>query len=94
MTTSTTPTLKTKVKKERFTIKKLISKTLITLGVFAFWVSLWQLIYMRVGLDIVIPSPLNTGKKMLELLATADFWEITGSTVLRILAGYLCGILL
>ncbi len=94
MTTSTTTTLKIKEKKEKFTIKNIIRKTLITMGVFAFWVLLWQIIYMRVGLDIVIPSPLGTGKRIIELVCTSDFWSITGSTVLRILAGYLCGILL
>lgn len=94
MTTSTTTTLKTKVKKEKLTIKKITSKTLITLGVFAFWAGLWQLIYMKVGMDIVIPSPLGTGRRILELMCTSEFWKITGSTVLRILAGYLCGILL
>ncbi len=94
MTTSTTTTLKTKSQNEKITIKKLISKTLITLGVFAFWVGLWQLIYMKVDMDIVIPSPLGTGQRILELVCTAEFWKITGTTVLRILAGYLCGVLL
>ncbi len=94
MTTSTTTTLKTKVKKEKLTIKKIIGKTLISLGVFAFWVCLWQLIYMRVNLDLIVPSPLGTGRKMLELISTTSFWQITGSTVIRVIAGYLCGVAL
>ncbi|MBQ4569438.1 MAG: ATP-binding cassette domain-containing protein [Ruminococcus sp.] len=92
MTTSTTTTLKTKEKKEKLTIKNIIRKTLITMGVFAFWVLLWQLVYTNVGLDIIIPSPLGTGRRVLELVSSSDFWSITGSTVLRILAGYLCGV--
>ena len=92
MTTSTTTT--TKTKKEKCTFAKIIKKTLTFLGVFAFWIGVWQLVYMKVGLDVIIPSPLATGKKILELISTAEFWEITGSTVLRILMGYLCGVLL
>lgn len=92
MTTSTITTSKTK--KEKITFAKIIKKTLMFLGVFAFWIGVWQLVYMKVGMDVVIPSPLGTGKRILELVITADFWEITGSTVLRILMGYLCGILL
>lgn len=93
MTTSTTTILRNKRTKEKPTPKMMAKKTLITLGVFAFWVSVWQVIYILVGKDIIIPSPLDTAQRIWELLFTASFWKITGSSVLRILAGYICGVL-
>lgn len=93
MTTSTTTISKNKKKKEKLTPKAVAKKTLITLGVFAFWVFVWELVYILVGKDIIIPSPLDTAKRVWELVFTSEFWRITGSSVLRILAGYMCGVL-
>ena len=93
MTTSTTTIHRNKKTKEKLTFKKLAKKTLISLGVFAFWILVWQLVWMLVGKDIIVPSPLDTAKRMGELLVTPTFWSVTASSVLRILAGYLCGML-
>lgn len=94
MTTSTTTIRQTK----KFDIKKFLlkalKKTLIFLGVFAFWILIWQLVYNKVGKDIVIPSPYNTWLKIEELLNTKEFWQITWSTVSRIIQGYLAGTVL
>ena len=96
MTTSTTTTSKTK--KEKFDIKKFLlkalKKTLIFLGVFAFWIIIWQLIYEKVGIDLVIPSPHNTWLKIEELVKTKEFWQTTWLSVSRILQGYLVGVVL
>lgn len=94
ISTTTTQTKTDNKNKEKLTLQKAVKKTLIFLGVFAFWVAVWQIIYMIVGLDIIIPSPLGTAKRVGELMLTADFWVITASSVGRILLGYLCGILL
>ncbi len=92
MTTSTTTISRNKKKKEKLTPKAVAKKTLVALGVFAFWVLVWQLVYIFVGKDIIIPSPLDTAKRIWELVFTPSFWKITGSSVLRILIGYLCGV--
>ena len=92
MTTSTTTILQTKKSKEKLTPKAVAKKTLITLGVFAFWILVWQIVYIIVGKEIIIPSPYSTAKRIWELIFTASFWRITASSVLRILAGYLCGV--
>ena len=98
MTTSTTTTSKTKTEKEKLSFKqfilKALKKTLIFLGVFAFWILIWQLIYEKVGKDIIVPSPYNTWLRIKELMCTQEFWKITGSSVSRILRGYLCGVVL
>lgn len=98
MKTSTTIISKTKDKKEKLTLKqillRILTKTLITVGVFAFWVVLWQIIYEKVGKDIIVPSPYNTWLRIKSLLGEREFWEITGSSVSRILQGFVCGMLL
>ena len=95
MLTSTTTTLTDKKpEKKRKSPKEIVKRILISIGVFAFWIGVWQIIYITVGMDVIIPSPLGTAKRIGELLITGDFWIITASSVLRILTGYLCGILL
>lgn len=74
--------------------KELPRKLLVSLCVLIFWVLIWQIVYMSVGKDIIIPSVIGTFGRMLELFATADFWLITFGSVGRILSGYLAGMLL
>lgn len=94
MTTSTTSILRDKKTKDKLTFKKLAKKTLISLGVFIFWILVWQLVYILVDKDIIVPSPLATASRVWELLFTPSFWSITGSSVVRILTGYLSGVLI
>lgn len=98
MTTSTTTTSKTKETKEKLTKKqiflKILVKASIFVGVFAFWILIWQLIYDVVGKDIIVPSPYNTWLRIKELVVQKEFWQITWSSVSRIILGYLCGVLM
>lgn len=96
MRTSTTPisTTTDKNKVKRKSPREIIKRTLITAGVCAFWVVVWQIIYTFVGMDVIIPSPLGVAKRMCSLVLTGNFWVITASSVGRILLGYLCGIVL
>lgn len=93
--TTTTPTLTDKKpEKKRKSPREILKRILISFGVLAFWIGVWQIVYMTVGMDVIIPSPLGTAKRIGELLVTGDFWVITASSVVRILTGYLCGIIL
>ncbi|MBE6737459.1 MAG: ATP-binding cassette domain-containing protein [Ruminococcaceae bacterium] len=96
MKISTIITSKTKDTKEKLKPKQIILKILakasIFVGVFAFWILIWQLIYNGVGKDVIVPSPYNTWARIKELVATQEFWEITWDSVKRILLGYLCGV--
>jgi len=98
MTTSTITTSKTKEPKEKLSIKeillKILVKTSIFVGVFAFWIIIWQLIYNAVDKEIIVPSPYNTWLRIKDLVETREFWEITGDSVMRIVMGYLCGVVL
>lgn len=98
MTTSTIITSKTKEIKDKPSFKrvliKMLTKALIFLGVFAFWVALWQIVYERVGKDIIVPSPYDTWLRIKILVGEKEFWEITISSVSRILQGFVWGTVL
>ena len=98
MTTSTITTSKTKKEKEKLTFKqaliKILTKALISLGVFAFWIFIWQLVYDKVNKDIIVPSPYNTWLRIKTLVGEKEFWKITLSSVSRILQGFVCGTVL
>lgn len=74
-----------------------VKKILISAGkkaaVAAFWLLLWQGLYLLIQKEILIVSPLATVRRIAELCGTADFWRITGSSLLRILCGFLSGLL-
>ena len=49
---------------KKVTIKKVL-KTALTI---AFWLGLWQLIYIIVGLDVLVASPFGVAKRLIEFL--------------------------
>ncbi|MBQ2943882.1 MAG: ATP-binding cassette domain-containing protein [Ruminococcus sp.] len=93
-TTSTATSTDKRFEKKKKSPREIVKRIVITTGVFAFWVLVWQIIYMTVGMDVIIPSPLGVAKRIFELVLTGEFWLITASSVGRILLGYLCGIVL
>ena len=50
-----------------------------------FWLLVWQLIYMLVKKDYIVPSPWNTAKALGEMILAADFYVNTAITVSRVL---------
>lgn len=69
-----------------------LKKILRSVGVFVFWIAVWQVIAMAVGMEILIPTPLKTLKTLYSLSLTAKFWTSAAFSVIRILAGYVLGI--
>lgn len=63
------------------------------LGAVAIWLLLWQLASMAVGLPLLLPSPLAVLLRLGQLCTGADFWLTVASSLLRILLGYLLGVL-
>ena len=71
-----------------------VRKTLRTLAVLCFWLLVWELAAAAVGQELLLPSPLQTGRKLLELGSTAEFWLTVGKSVARVLTGILAAVLL
>ena len=77
---------------------KNVKKAITFLGVGLFWLTLWQLAYYAVGRDLLLASPFAVLKKLAVLVRGKDFWLIVGSSFMRIMSGFMlglvCGILL
>ncbi len=58
-----------------------------------FWILVWGAISKNVNSDLVLPSPKNTLLTLIGLMKTTLFWKICLSSVTRIFAGALFGIL-
>lgn len=59
----------------------------------AFWLALWQVLYLSVGQEILIVSPARVLQRLLELAVDSGFWFSAGSSVLRIVAGFFLAVL-
>ena len=56
-----------------------------------FWIAVWQVVSMTIGMDLLLPSPLSVGRSLIELAATSKFWLSALYTLGRIFLGLLCG---
>jgi len=59
------------------------------LPVILFWLLVWELAAVIIGSDIVIVTPRVTFTRLVELAATSVFWQSIGTTLGRILRGFL-----
>lgn len=69
-------------------IKKVLRYTVVA----AIWLSLWQLLAMAVGQELLFPSPLSVIKRLAEFLVSPSFYKTVGTSLLRVLVGMLAGI--
>lgn len=56
-----------------------------------FWIAVWQIVSMTIGMDLLLPSPLSVGRSLIKLAATSKFWLSALYTLGRIFLGLLCG---
>lgn len=80
MTTSTT------ANKASGLVKKLFSA--------AFWIALWYGAALKVGQELIIPTPLAVLKTLFSLCGEVLFWEAAGLSLLRIFLGCVAGIVI
>jgi NitT/TauT family transport system permease protein len=64
----------------------------ITLFVLAFWLAVWWLGSIRMGRELLLPSPVSVLSKLVHLAATAEFWRIVWGSILRVVFGILLAI--
>lgn len=70
-------------------VKVLLSRA----GVLAFYVALWAVLADKIDQPLLLPAPLDVGKKLLQLLPSPAFYLTLGATLVRTLAAYFLGIL-
>lgn len=71
------------------TLNKLLKKTAILL----LWLGIWQLVAQIIASEIIIPTPFSTIKALISLSTTAEFYFAVLSSLLRIIIGFLLGII-
>lgn len=62
------------------------------LAVAVFWLLVWELLSLRIGEEIFLPSPGAVWSTLLELSATPDFWMTILYSSLRIITGFILAI--
>ena len=67
---------------------KIVRKLLVAL----FWFGIWQLIYLIVKQEILIVSPVRVFQRLFELSQSGVFWFTALGSMLRILVGFLLGL--
>ena len=63
-----------------------------TLAVLLFWLLVWTAAAALAGQELLLPSPAQTARKLLELASGAEFWLTVGRSVLRVLTGILTAV--
>ncbi len=69
-------------------------KTARTLIVLLCWILVWHFAAMRVGSDLILPSPVSVVKTLINLCGELDFWLTAFASLMRILAGFVSGAVL
>lgn len=72
--------------------KVTIKKTFKTALTIIFWLGLWQLIYELVGLDVLVASPVDVIKRLIEFLPDANFWLSILNSFKGVAYGYILGV--
>ena len=58
-----------------------------------FWLLLWELAALKVGKELILPSPFAVMKALGGLVVTGSFWANTFITIGRVLSGYCLGVI-
>lgn len=71
-------------------VKKVGWGVLVTL----FWLLVWQIISMMIGMDILLPSPVQVIVELFGMIVGFEFWQMLFMTVMRVVVGFLSGFVL
>ena len=69
-----------------------VNRVLVALVVAVLWLCLWQLAYRLINKELLMASPWQVLCRLGQLIGTADFWQITLTSMGRMLAGYALGV--
>ena len=57
------------------------------------YLAVWEAASLLVGRELLLPAPLATVRRLFELLAKGESWAYAGLSLLRIMSGYLLGVI-
>ena len=58
-----------------------------------FWIGVWYALALWVGLELFLPTPWAVLQSLWDLIPTAEFWRTVGKSLLRVLQGYVPGVI-
>ncbi len=67
-------------------------KTIYKIAILLFWTGVWQCACFLVDMEMLVPSPMNVLIRITELIKTAEFWQSSLYSLLRITAGYILAV--
>jgi NitT/TauT family transport system permease protein len=73
---------------------KLFKRICRILLIAAFWIGVWWLASWRVGKPLLFPSPAAVLQRLLNLMQTKEFYQITANSLWNVLLGILTAVLL
>lgn len=69
-----------------------IKKIAATAAAILFWLMIWQIAAMKLNSNIILVSPLETVKRLAELVPLGDFWKSILFSAGRVLIGFALGL--
>lgn len=75
-------------------ISTMVNKTLKKTAILIFWIAVWQLFSMLIARELIIPSPFSTLCALFRLAETKEFYISVLISLLRILSGFVFGVVL
>ena len=76
------------------TMISIMRNKIVKIAVAAFWLGLWQLLAMCVSRDFILASPIQVFRRLVDLIATDDFWRTLLRSALHILSGFAIGLVI
>lgn len=70
-------------------IFKILKKVSIFTAVAAFWIAVWQLLYLHVDNIYILPSPISVWEEVAELVVHSEFWLTIATSFINIFKGFL-----
>ncbi len=67
--------------------KKLIKSILISTAVAIFWIFIWYLAALRIGKELLLPSPFSVMKRLFDIMKSKDFYITTSYSIMRVMGG-------
>ena len=58
-----------------------------------FWVAVWEIAALAVNKEVLVADPFTVVKRLFELGSTSYFWVSTGTSVIRILFGFISAVI-
>ena len=58
-----------------------------------FWLAVWHVAALFIGREIILPTPFAVFRRLAELVRTAPLWKATALSLLRILGGFVIGLI-